>query len=200
MAITEVSYTVFNDGESGSSVRTKLNTLGSRVVTLSQQLISENTSIDDRLDDLELDVGVLKNKKIINLGTSTQLAVQTLVPNVATKLIYATTVIFNPDNGFTYSIPNQEVTVPNTGIYHLSGMVSLTADASGDNVSITMYKNGSATPNIVTLQGVNNVPITFVYNAYYPLTANDVITLYVKSTNNSIQIEGSSFTIEKTNY
>ena len=200
MAITEVSYTAFNDGESGSSVRTKLNTLGSRVVTLSQQLISENTSIDDRLDDLELDVGVLKNKKIINIGTSTQLAVQTLVPNVASKLIYATTVIFNPDNGFAYSIPNQEVTVPNTGIYHLSGMVSLTADASGDDVSITMYKNGSATPNIVTLQGVNNVPITFVYNAYYPLTANDVITLYVKSTNNSIQIEGSSFTIEKTNY
>ena len=192
-----ISYTPFTNKEAGSSVRTKINTLGANVVTLSTEaknaidtLNTTATSLDSRLDALEVVKGFMA------LGTTTALNPQT-VSTTPSKLIWFNTEVIKRGTALTSSIANQSITINSTDAYTVNGTIILIG-GNGDSIQIEMYVNGNATGALSTTVGRGaSTKVALNYSGAASLNQGDVVTLYITSTGTPITVSHSSFVIQQ---
>jgi len=186
MSVTEINYSNFNDAEGGLSVRTKLNALGNSVANLSQ----ETKAIDD----------IVSINDIVAVGTESTLAKQTLVEDTAEKLSFIDDTFVTSGTSITVDEANDEITVISNGVYSVSGVITFIAPIN-DVVQIELYLNGVATGFLNSSIGRGNgLSCTVSYVALRQLSANDEITLYVKSNGVEVTIDNATLIIEKTKY
>lgn len=201
MEITPITYTGFTNGETGLSIRSKINSLGDDVSILSGELSVIDT-IQSDINTIEGRVTVLEESHIDNVVSiySGPRATQVLIPDTAEVLEWMDTAIVDIGTSITHNLLSHNITVVDAGVYKVFGTISITAPLN-DIVEIELYIDNLPTGFIASAIGRGNTSIVTFTNAFMNrFLVNDEITLYVKSTGSSITLHSSTMTVEKTSY
>lgn len=203
MAITQVTYTAFANGDDRSSIRTKINNLGANVADLSVESEADRASLDGRVSQNEIDISTLQDDilplSILSIGAQSALAAQSLTPNVVSKLVWITSATLTNGTSISYNASTDEVTINSAGVYKVYGTITLDI-GNNEEAEVEMYVNGNPTGMKNILSGLNNFHTTVPYSGIATFNANDVLTLHITSTGNSVTVEYSSVIIEETKY
>ena len=202
MAITEISYTDIGNGEGGLSVRNKINSLGDDVSALSTETKTDTEANATAIGTLSNRVGVAEGALVGSALSvvSNGLAVQTLTPNVAERLMHMETVVVEAGTDIAYDILTSNVSINTAGVYRVYGTFNLSAPTN-NIVELELYIDNLPTGLVVSNRGMGSeYPISFTNNFMYNFDVNDDITIYVKSTGTEVTISSSTLNIEKTGY
>ena len=127
------------------------------------------------------------------VGTTSGITSQSLVAGVPEKLTFFDTSTITIGPAISSSIANQQINLSETGIYSVSGTISIKDGNQSQVHKVTLYVNSNPTPFMGSIQGDGN--IVFIGAGSY--SQGDDLELYIESTSNSIEIILSSMTVEK---
>jgi len=137
----------------------------------------------------------------ISIATTSPLAPQVLVGDVAEKLLWMTSAVV--DNGGTdisYDIPTSSMLIESVGIYKVYGVITANIPIN-DICEVELYVDNLPTGFHASEVGKGTLAtVTFQYSFMSSFNVNDDIHLYVKSNGTEITIHTASVTIEKTPY
>lgn len=160
-------------------------------------LANENaiTALASRVTTLE----VVTTPSVISL-ISTGKATQALVPGVAQKLDWMTSALVNVGTDISHTIATNDILINTTGIYRVSGVMSLTAPIN-DIIEIELYIDNLPTGLKASAIGRGVGSVVNFQNAFLTsFNINDDVHLYVKSTGTEITLSSGTMSIEKTEY
>ena len=191
-----IAYTKFTDKESGLSIRSKINLLGSNVSSMSSELIQELADINSDISDIDDRVTILEVAGLVGISSPTKLPAQA-VSSTPSKLIFFTIEDFKCGTSISTDAIKNTVTINNIGKYIIFGSIVLTG-GNGDAISVRLYQNSNPTNIVSTVvsQGASK-QVTLTYAGHSNLNAGDVLELYIDSTGTSIQVDYSTIVIEE---
>ena len=203
MEITQVAYTAFQDQDDRLSIRTKINSLGANVVDLSTEAETSRAGFESRVSTNESDIEQLQLDvlplSVLSVGSQSSLPTQALVANVPAKLEWITAATLTNGTAISYSANTNEITVLKAGVYKIYGTMSFDID-NNHHIEVELYVNGVASGMKNTVSGMNNFSSTIPYIGISTFNTNDVLSLYITSTDNSIVVDYANVIVEETNY
>lgn len=129
---------------------------------------------------------------ILSIGATSPLSSQS-VSTTPEKLTWFTSETALLGSSFSYSIPNQRITILESGTYKVGGTVRLSDGSNNEAHTITTYLNGIATPFEASIEGDG----TLVFIAAAQYSTADYIELYISSTSSTITVQFSNLVVEK---
>lgn len=216
MAIT---WTDINNGESGASIRAKLNTfnggvvtdvntnttnisnaqssisaLDGRVTTAEANIVSNDTDIADH----ETRISVLENTGMTVMSGNNR-PIQS-IGITATKVDLFDTIEIDAGVGTSGDVTLDRATAVLDGIYKLR-FEAFVKYASNVSITWQMYKNGVAFGNSITLFGHAADPFPIVLISSSNFLAGDYLELYATaSATTDLTVTHANGTIEKTHF
>lgn len=216
MAIT---WTDINNGESGSSVRTKINTFNGSVTTdvntnstniataqadlsaLTTRVDTAETNITNNDTDIAaLDVRIVDLEDTgMTVMSGNNRPIQS-IGLTATKVDLFDTIEIDVGVGTSGDATLDKATADSDGVYKLR-FEAFVKYASNVAITWQMYKNGVAFGNSITLFGNNADPFPIVLISSSNFLAGDYLELYATaSATTDLTVTHANGTIEKTHF